>query len=248
MWLNAVPTGQESTNSQSAAQRAPSALSDSDDIRPPTALSSSDAPPPSALSDDDDDFRLPSPLINYPLRFTVSAMNIASLAEQQDNLDHGYSHRDGGHLPHLPRDLLCSLSSTLAENGSPIGLASGRAVQLVVERERLQNKRVQDAIREAEERLAELLRLVACISGEGLQEFQDTSMASGFVGQEMETSFATLGHARVPTFNIENHAEDAPAEPVLLASAPAPPLRPLGEPELLLAGYYSTTEIRKELE
>lgn len=204
MWRNSVPTTQQRrTNSQGTARRLPSALSndtsrppsalsnsdtpppsalsDSDDVRPPSALSNLDAPPPSALSDDD--FRLPSALSSDDgsVRHAMSALSIAS-EEYQSVLDHRHSRRDDGHYAREACSR-ASFSSTLANNGSAFCLASERAFQHVVERERTQNHKVQEAIEAAEGSMARLRQLVAEMRGAERQH--DEHQVSDSIAQEV---------------------------------------------------------------
>lgn len=190
MWRSDV-SAEEQTNSQSTAQRSPSAFSDSNNIRPPSALS--------------DDFRLLPPLSSdeVSLRLAVSAMNIAS-AKHQSIVGHGPTGQDDGYFATEPCSR-ASFSSMLAENGSTVCLVSERAVQWVVERERILNNRVKEAVEIAEEKLAELLRLVAHSRSVGLLEVQDEAIDS--MAQGMKASPASLGHGKV-SFTVENHPED----------------------------------------
>ncbi|KAG8166089.1 hypothetical protein KVR01_004641 [Diaporthe batatas] len=200
MWRNAVSNREQRTNSQSTAQCSPSA---SDDIRPPLALSDPDAPPPSELSLDD--FRLPSPLISDAgsLRLAVSAVNITS-ADHNDIVDDAHSRRDDGYFSRKTCSR-ASFSSRMAENGSTVCWASEQAVQWVVERERVLNSRVQEAVNAAEETLAELLQLESHLSNAGCQEVQDEVVNS--MAQRAKPSLAAPGHGKV-SFTIEKHPED----------------------------------------
>lgn len=166
--------------------------------------------------------RLPSPLDSDvgSLRLGESAMNIAN-AEYQSIVGHGRSGQDEGYFAREPSSR-ASFSSTLAENGSIVCLASDR----VVERERVLNNRVQAAVETAEESLVELLRLVARVSGVGLGGVQDEVLDS--MAQGTKASIASLWHGQVH-FTVENYPEDRD------------PIRP-GTPGLSLDDYLADDE------
>lgn len=195
MWRNAVPTTrQQKTNSQGAAYPVPSTLS-SDNSRPPSALSSSDVAAPSALSDNN--LYTLSALSSEvgSVGDTIPAMTIISCGQQGKN--HGHNERDHTRKP-ISR--LASFSSTLAENGSAFSLASKRAIQLMIEREQIQNKLVQEEIEAAEQTLARFMTLVAERNDAERQD-EELKVSHSIVGSQKSASGNRV------TFTAGNHPE-----------------------------------------
>jgi hypothetical protein len=234
----------------------PSALSDNGDMRPPSAPCDSDVPPPSALSDDD--FRLPSPLSSGEgsVRLSMAAVSIAGQGEKYRRIpDHTHSRRGDGYCTRGP----CSRPKPLgisANNGSAYCLASARAIRRAVDREQTENLKMQEAIEAAEEGMARLRLLVAEMCGTDRQD--DEHRVSGyFADDENESSTAlrksssvpmprlapppaTLESLQSPAYILrsldpsEIWDDTVHSEPVVHAPMP---LRPIREPELLLAGH-----------
>lgn len=175
----------------------PSALSDSGDVQPPSALSNLDALANSALSDN---LHAPSALSSEAgsVRNTISAISIISCGHQGKN--HRHSRRDDNYYTRKPVSPLASYSSTLAENVSAFSLASEQAIQLMIERERIQNRLVQEEIEAAERNVARLMTLVAELND---AERQDEEYK---VRRSTAGSLKSASGNRV-TFTAGNHPE-----------------------------------------